>query len=226
MDWSKIIEAAATLLWPVIVIILIFMFTPGVAAIIASAKFRKFTFKIGGQEITMEQMNEQQRQLNNDLISRVGNLEHAENLSATANSTTPRVYIATDTLQGLAVLWVDDNPKNNSLYIQQLTDMGLKIDIALSTVDGVRKFSQNRYSLVISDMGRKENDTYKYDAGLELLKGVRSLNTTIPYIIFSTSKVVREYGSKAKTLGVTWITSSPTELFAVLQNELVKCKKP
>ncbi len=55
---QKLIQAIATALWPVIVIILVLKFRPAITAIVESAKSRRFTLKIGGQELTMEEANQ------------------------------------------------------------------------------------------------------------------------------------------------------------------------
>jgi DNA-binding NarL/FixJ family response regulator len=69
-------------------------------------------------------------------------------------------------------------------------------------------------------MGRKEKGSFKDNAGLELFKEIRNKKSDVPFVILTTSNNVRKYASEAKSLGVTSITSSPTELFAVLQREI------
>ena len=52
---KDLLIAVAALLWPLIVIVVVCLFRPAIVAIIESAKWRKFTLKVGGQELTMEQ---------------------------------------------------------------------------------------------------------------------------------------------------------------------------
>ncbi len=52
---TKLLEGVAALLWPFIAIVILYLFRPAVEAIIESAKSRKFSVKIFGQELTMEQ---------------------------------------------------------------------------------------------------------------------------------------------------------------------------
>jgi hypothetical protein len=54
-DIKELLEAVAALLWPFITIVILYLFRPAIAAIIESAKSRKFSIKIFGQELTMEQ---------------------------------------------------------------------------------------------------------------------------------------------------------------------------
>jgi CheY-like chemotaxis protein len=200
---------------------LVYLFKPAVAALIESAKSRKFSLKIGGQELTMEEANAQQRTLIADLQTQV--LEIQKKIGGATQpivahlETKPR-----GAAQRVLFLWVDDQPKNNSYFMQQLSDKGFSIDLALSTSEGLRQFDREKYDIVISDMGRTEEGSYKATAGLELLKNIRAQSSDMPFIIFCSSRKSREHSSEAKALGVTSITSSPTELMGVLQGELEK----
>lgn len=50
-----LLDGVAALLWPLIAIVILYLFRPAIVAIVESAKSRKFTVKIFGQELTMEQ---------------------------------------------------------------------------------------------------------------------------------------------------------------------------
>lgn len=219
-DVGKILEGIATLLWPVIIIILILLFKPAVAAIIESAKSRKFTIKIGGQELTMEEANEQQRKLITDIQSRVIALESGTKDNIQSSLEISESSPPSQSVCETRILWVDDNPKNNSYFVQQLFDMGVNTDLALSTQEGLKRFNQVQYSLIISDIGRIERGMQRNTAGLDLLKEIRTKNPDIPFIILTTTNNVQKYKSQARGLGATLITSSPTELFAMLQREI------
>lgn len=220
IDFGKILEGIATLLWPIIIIILIILFRPAVAAIIESAKSRKFTLKIGNQELTMEEIDKQQRNLISDIQSRVIELEYKIEGKTQSDPALLELSQTERSARKKSILWVDDNPKNNSYYVQQLYDMGLTVDLALSTSAGLERFNEGQYSLVISDMGRTEKGSFMGTAGLELFKEIRNKNANVPFIILTTTRAAREYAPAAKALGITSITSSPTELFAVLQREI------
>ena len=222
---AEIIQGIADLLWPIIVIILIIIlvafFRPALAAIIESAKSRKFTLKIGGQELTMEEANKQQRNVITDLQTQVLELRRMieEGIKSAPKLAGPSQTERSE--QRVEILWVDDNPKNNGYLVQQFLDMGLVVDLALSTSDGLRRFNEGQYEVIISDMGRQEEKTYNYTAGLDLVKKIRAINPAIPFVILTTSNTVRKYVSEAKAAGVTAITSSPIELFSIIQRELI-----
>jgi CheY-like chemotaxis protein len=219
MDSDKILEGIAALLWPVIVILLVFLFKPAVATLIESAKSRKFTLKIGGQELTMEEANKQQSTIISDLQSQVVEIKKRLGIDNQPIVASLESQQRKCTIQQASILWVDDQPKNNSYFVQQLSDKRLKIELALSTAEGLKKFDHGQYSIVISDMGRTEDNIYNPTAGLELLKAIRAHNSSIPLIIFSSSSSAQEHAAEAKALGIS-ITSSPTEFMGVLQREL------
>lgn len=217
MDGAKeLIEAFAALLWPLIVLTLIFLFRPAVSAIIDSAKSRKFTLKIGGQELTMDEANQAQQKLIADLQTKVSEIEKKLGGPAPTTQTGPPEYFAAPSAALSSVLWVDDKPKNNSYFIQQLSDLGVKVDTARSTSEGLALFSSHKYDFIISDMGRMEGLRYDPTAGLELLKLIRERDGQTPFVIYSSAVAARTHGKQAVEMGATAVTSSPTELFGLL----------
>lgn len=216
-DIAKLLEAIGVLAWPAIIILLILMFRPAIAGLIESAKSRKFTLKLGGQELTMEEASEQQRKLIADLQAQVLEIKKSIEGIAPAAPETPEKAAPQMPPAVTSVLWVDDQPKNNSYFVQQLVDRGVNVELAMSTAEGLRMFDKKTYGVVISDMGRTEDGTYKPTAGLELLKVIRERNKTTPFIIYSSSRGEREHRKAAIKLGATTLTTSPTEMFGLLQ---------
>ena len=81
------------------------------------------------------------------------------------------------------LVWVDPNPANNQEILQSL-DKSIHYKIFCSTLDTVT-FFQNDPSLIddgldklriITNMVRDENGVKKFDAGLELINGMRSID--------------------------------------------------
>lgn len=216
----EIFESAAALLWPLIVVFVILLFRPAVAAIVESARSRRFTLKIGGQELTMEEVNEQQRSIISDLQSEVSALRESIKMQLPAAPAPEPEIIRPNGEKERAVLWVDDNPKNNSFIAQQLLDSGVSVDLALSTADGVARLSRRRYAVVISDMGRTESGAYNPQAGLDFLRTTRAKDSDIPFLIFCSRKKAMEFGEKARELGATLVTSSPTQLTGIIQKSI------
>ncbi|NTW76887.1 MAG: response regulator [Syntrophaceae bacterium] len=216
-DIAKLLEAIGSVAWPASFILLIFLFRPAIAGLIESAKSRKFTLRLGGQELTMEEASEQQRKLIADLQAQVLEIKKSIEGIAPAAPETPEKAAPQMPPAVTSVLWVDDQPKNNSYFVQQLVDRGVNVELAMSTAEGLRMFDKKTYGVVISDMGRTEDGTYKPTAGLELLKVIRERNKTTPFIIYSSSRGERGHREAAIKLGATTLTTSPTEMFGLLQ---------
>ena len=170
----------------------------------------------------MEEANANQRGLIADLQNQVleiretlGNKSESQELIAAPHAA---LTASPDDKPSKAslVLWVDDNPKNNSYFVEQLRNSGTRVDLATSTADGVKLLASTKYSYIISDMGRKEDSHYNHVAGIDLLQIAREKDPSIPFVIYCSSQARRTYGQRALELGATAITSSPTDLFGIL----------
>src|SRR5436190_4767072 len=84
-------------------------------------------------------------------------------------------------LQGISILWVDDQPLNNSYARHALETLGVRFAIALSTADALEELSRASYDAIISDMGRPPDPR----AGYTLLEKVRAMKFVMPFIIYS-----------------------------------------
>ncbi|MQA27380.1 MAG: response regulator [Micromonosporaceae bacterium] len=127
---------------------------------------------------------------------------------ATATSHRPQAY---------AVLWVDDNPQNNALLIEQLQRHGLLVDLAINTQTGLRLLGRRRYGMVISDMVRFEQGTEILDAGLRLLTAVRQTDRDIPFVIYCNPRARDINNDAALAGGATAITSSGATVLELLR---------
>jgi len=231
-ELNKIIEALASIAWPIIVIVLLIKFRSAISAVLESAKSRKFTIKVGDNELTMEEANEQQRNLIVDLQNQVSDLQKKirpidsidskalpEIKSRVSVSIQPSPTETSETTKSKelnSILWVDDRPKNNSYETARLQDMGIRVDIALSTADGISKFKSKKYDRIISDMGREEHGGFKSKAGIELIKEIRKLDSKIPIVIYCGKNSAVKLRNEALEAGATEITSSPIVLFEAL----------
>lgn len=208
---AKLLSALASLAWPTIFAVVVFIFFEPLKKLIESARGRKFTIKVGGNELTMEEASEIQRQTVNDIQSKLAELE-----KRLATSAPPAfLHESTPSRSSKRILWVDDLPKNNSYLVALLEERGAKVDVATSTQEGVEKFKAIPYDIVISDMGRPEGD----HAGLDLLNKIHELNPDVPFFIFCGGWAARNLREKALSAGVTEITSSGTTLLSHLPLE-------
>lgn len=112
------------------------------------------------------------------------------------------------------ILWVDDRPENNVFERKTLERYGFDFSLALSTQQALDLMKHKSFSLIISDMGRKEGSR----EGYVLLDEVRKTNKTIPFIIYAGSKK-REHINETFRHGGQGCTNNPLELInLVLQN--------
>lgn len=218
-NWAKLVKALAALVWPLLVIVVVLRFAPAMRALIESAKSRRFTVKLGGQELTMDEVSEQQGNLIADLQAQVAALREAVGVDNLPSRPTDSPADAAGRTAPV-VLWVDDQPKNNSYFVQQLTSGGIDVHLALSTAEGLQRFEGGNYRLVVSDIGRKEEGEYRRRAGLQLLSAIRSVNDKVPVALYTSSRGAREHSREATDLGATLVTSSPTELANLLRISL------
>jgi len=208
---SKLITAISSLAWPVIFGLLLYKFHNPIKALIESARGRKFTIKVAGNELTMEEASEQQRKIVSDVQSRLAEIEkQLEGNKAISFNMDAQVV-----QRSKRILWVDNRPKNNSYLVASLQEKGHIVDIALSTEEGISKFEVNPYDIVISDMGRPEDDK----AGITLAKAIQSIRSGVPYFIFCGGWAARNLRKEALAAGVTDITSSGTTLLSRLPLE-------
>lgn len=214
---GALLGGLAALAWPVIVAIILFSFRDIIKAILDTARSRKFTIKVAGNELSMEEASEQQRLLISDLQKQIVDIQ--EKLATVTSGSIPAAPTPTpkkaSSLQ--SILWVDDVPRNNATVIDSLTKLGITVTTALSTAEALAKFERTKFDRIVSDMGRNEDGTYNRTAGMDLIRQIRAIDTSTPIIIYSSARAAQQYRTQAIDLGATAVTSSPTELIRLLE---------
>lgn len=206
---DKLISALASLAWPVLLGLLLFKLHGPIRTLLESALKRKFTIKVAGNELTMEEASEQQRAIVSDLQTKLAELEKRLNLG-TARATPPMA--APPPTSGKRILWVDDKPKNNSYLMATLEERGVRVDTALSTDEGVAQFKKMNYDIVVSDMGRPESEK----AGIDLTRKIKLVSPQTPIYIFCGTWAARTLRAEALAAGVAEITASGSTLLSEL----------
>lgn len=214
---AKLIQAFASIAWPLIVAFLLIRFGSVIKSVLVSAERRKFSFKVAGSELTMEEASEQQRVLINDLQKQIVEIQKRLDVSTLTPTKSEIKQIESVLPKVRSILWADDNPKNNAFLIANLSELGVEVDMALSTSDALSKFESKKYDRVISDMGRKEQGKYNQTAGLDLTKQIRAIDKNIPILIYCSSRAAQEFRDEAYAAGVNEITSSATTLLNALR---------
>ena len=112
------------------------------------------------------------------------------------------------------ILWVDDCPENNVYARNTLESYGITFDLALSTDRALNMLHSNNYSLIISDMERKEGP---YE-GYTLLSHIRNNGNNIPFIFFFPEGSRPEYKAEAERNGAQGSTDIASEvIFMVIK---------
>jgi CheY-like chemotaxis protein len=106
------------------------------------------------------------------------------------------------------VLWVDGNPSHNALQLDQLERRGIVVDTARSTREAVQKLTGQRYQVIVSDMERIEGGKPVPNAGLELIRTVRTFDRETPVVIYSAGPAERVLGDTATQIGADLVTNS------------------
>jgi Response regulator containing CheY-like receiver, AAA-type ATPase, and DNA-binding domains len=118
-------------------------------------------------------------------------------------------------LEGASILWVDDNPLNNTYERQALEAFGIQFTISKSTEDALGRLQRKHYDVIISDMARPPEQ----QAGYTLLEKVKAMNLTTPFIIYAGSKRP-EHITEARKRGAFGTTNEPQELFELVMSAL------
>jgi CheY-like chemotaxis protein len=214
-DLAKLVEALSAAAWPVILLYVIWRYRQEFNDLITSAKNREFTVEFGGQKLSMKEASAEQRLLLADLQKQLNEVrEKIDGSRVPAGA--ELVKARSVSIISNSVLWVDDHPKNNSFFIDLLQKRGYRVDLAISTQDALSLLDRSRYLLVVSDMARDEAGRDNQDAGVDLLKEVRERRIDSPYLVFCSTRGARQFGEQIRQLGGRAITSSPTELRAIL----------
>jgi CheY-like chemotaxis protein len=115
-----------------------------------------------------------------------------------------RISRVGDTISGLRILWVDDEPDNNIEEQMLLSQLGAQITSAENTTAALTDLRTRTFDVVISDMKRGEETT----AGLTLLAKMSEDHFNVPIIIYTGT----DQSDQSRPAGVFGITNTPDEL--------------
>lgn len=123
-------------------------------------------------------------------------------------------------LDGIKVLWVDDEPDNNSLLIEYLKGNNAIVIEARNTKDALNYIKNEKFKIVISDMHRSIDGE---NAGLDLFNKIQEQNKNmyqaIKKYIFCGEYNVQRHKENSDKLGIK-ITSSGEKLIKLILKDL------
>jgi CheY-like chemotaxis protein len=114
------------------------------------------------------------------------------------------------------ILWVDDRPDNNTHVREAFENMGLNVTISLNTADALNKIQNQKYAVIISDMGRVEGPR----EGYVLLDALRERGNKIPFFIYAGSNTP-EHKKETEQHGGQGCTNSASEIFQMVMRAIV-----
>ncbi|MEO6759395.1 MAG: response regulator [Saprospiraceae bacterium] len=114
---------------------------------------------------------------------------------------------------GLQVLWVDDDPQNNTRFQEELNELLHAIFTnAVGTAAGLEFLARSRFDVVVSDISRHGNNA----AGADMLRAFRKQNVTTPVIFYTTPHMVEKYAGELRELGAAGVFDSKQEIRSFL----------
>jgi CheY-like chemotaxis protein len=114
------------------------------------------------------------------------------------------------------ILWVDDCPENNVSLRNMFLSYNIDVLIALSTDQALHELKARKFSLVISDMGRREGPR----EGYVLLDEMRSSGDQTPFLVFATNKLP-QHDEEARSHGAQGTTSISSKLVELVFQQLL-----
>lgn len=213
-NFSKLLNAVAAVLWPLVTFLLVMRYSGPLIRVLETARSRKFTVKVAGNELTMDEVREQQANLFAVLQERIESLEKRVPRSTLQSESQPDAPKARPIKR---VLWVDDNPRNNSTLVDVLNRRGMHVVQVVDTNEALRSLEACSYDLIISDMGRPEGNRFVDDAGIQLTQRVRARYPDLPVFIFCSARKASSMKEEAMRAGTTMITSSGARLLEALE---------
>jgi CheY-like chemotaxis protein len=211
----EILKATASLLWPLIVIVILLVFRRQVSDLIETARSRKLTVKVGEMELSMEEYNKQQGELIKDLQNQVAAMQKSQTQSNPSWAAASAPIAARPSTR--SILWVDDHPRNNAVLIQNLMEAGIPVTTAVTSKEALGKLRTQTFDKVVTDMSHPENGVPNLTAGIELVKAVRVMDEDLPIYIYTSPEKAEKLFVDAQEAGANQITGPATILMALLK---------
>jgi len=179
-----------------------------------------------GTEIDASELIRLQQTALADVQEAVVNIVSAmpEQSGLAASATAPVVQPATPG----RILWMDGRPANNALLVEQLTRANICVEQVLTSKDALERMAKSAhpFDVVITDMAGFEYGRSVPDAGIGLTREVLRLLPEQPVLVYCTKKEAEIHGAAANDAGARLVTTSGTQLIAVIARILKAAGRP
>jgi CheY-like chemotaxis protein len=150
--------------------------------------------------------------------------DHSQSASVSSSEINALVEVVTKSFSHIGsvreyprqILWVDDNPENNRYEREAFQAQGVAVSLATSTAQGLALLKTNKFSAIISDMGRREGP----NEGYVLLDKVREIGMKTPFFIYSSSNAP-EHTRAAVERGAQGSTNKARELYQMVMKAIL-----
>lgn len=222
---TELIEALVSLIsaisWPLVAVFIVVFLGNPIKAILGNLS--ELSLKAGGFETQAKTKEIEAAASLGAAVAQEKSASKPENKIATENESFKIVGLVNRVFQprvinrliNRKILWVDDRPDNNFYERKSLEALGIQFTISKSTEDALNKLRQNNYDVIISDMGRPEDDR----AGYQLLDEIKKMGINTPFIIYSGSNLP-EHKAEARQKGAYGSTNIATELFELVVSSI------
>lgn len=139
----------------------------------------------------------------------------SEQISKIVEQASPR---GEERLRGNRILWVDDNIRHNLFEINYVQRLGVAVDTATTTDEALRALDADWFDLVISDMHRVEDGVEEPQAGLKLLRKMRSQHR-VPLVVYTSNASLLRENAEISEYGAM-VTDTATDLFLQVKRAL------
>lgn len=224
---AQVLTAIAQLLWPVAILVLVYKLLPELKLIFHRiSESKNLKIKWGDTELSVQEAADNIQRVVGSLIDAEAThwpgqpTASVKSAKEVADRNMDDVGNTDASLK--RVLWVDDKPRGNALEMARLKDRGIQIDEALSTEEALEFFVPHKYSVVITDMYRRERGVGNPRAGIDLLRALRAIDPNVKVIAYCAPASARGYGALFLELGGRAVTSETVNFFELLNQYIGK----
>jgi len=224
-DVIRSIASLSSLLWAITAIVVLWKLLPHVLKWIPALGQRLTSadvmIKVGPVQLSLQDASQNFRKQVRDIQHKLN--AHLALAELTNGSQGDMSYGGA---LGLArVLWVDDQPEHNAFEREGLMEEVAELIPAASTREGLDRMRviSKRADVIITNVARTEDGERRPDAGLELIKALKSEGFgDVPILVYCSPENVARVGDEAQKLGARIATNSPLELFACLREVMAE----
>lgn len=224
-------KAISAMLWPIVALVIFLLLRTKLATFFNRDSI---TIKVAGMEISVADVAKRAGEDVAALQKRLAELETRLSASLApnfinngsskltseipnSNEERPLTSIAASEIdrRPFRILWVDDYPANNAFLLEQFRLDGIEAIPALTTEEGLNAFQSEKFDLIITDLGRRENGVSQPYAGVTLIKEIRKIDGAIPILVYAGPRGV-ENMVRLKKAGANFVSQSAVELQKVV----------